>query len=485
MNVSKYVKEDAGVALALIEQSENLVDAPVDYFIAKSRRTQTETSDSERIGGTLARKYTVLAREGEQVIGLASMDNEGNVGLLIVGEGENTDKVASALLRALERRAEKREIPHIIVLSTSKSEDILQRRGFVAYDNSEDSNGESLMVKEIVSKDEFSLSPEKVKRLDLDSSKPVKVEGKTSALPAVLLGIACFFVILLVILSVANYQNYAAADALKKLLPFILIVGAIFIAAVVIFTLYVVRGKSLKKEILSMSVTNAMIASDIITTQSGRRKRNGRYEYAFCEVSFTYVFYDKNMKKRSDKFRYKYQNSAPYFYKGQELVVAYSEDKSYLLRKYTLATFGDSLLNTEKAISDAPLADEDIGRSELSGIKAEDYVPLEAQGKYALYPICVFLMWCVAIVATCILNYSFSKQSGKSFWDVSLPIALFAVVATVTLLGVAVFSAFPLLRAWINYKKLRQKKVRFAQGKLICQDSVYSSNNKNVFFCVY
>lgn len=485
MNVSKYVKEDEPSAIALIEESGNLLDTPSNFFAVKSGRSRTAMSDNERLAATLSRKYTVLAREDEQVVGLASMDNDGNIGLLIVDENGNKEKIASALLRALERRAEKRELEHLTALSTSESEDILLKRGFVSYDNNDSADGESFMVKEIVAKNKDGFSADKVQKLRLDSTKAVTVEGKSSIFPYVLLFIGCLFAILLIVLSIVNYRDTAPDEAVKKLLPFIIVAGGIFIASVVWFILYTVKKINFKKEILSMEITNGMIVSDISTLKSGRRRRNGRIEYAFHEVSFTYVYYDGDMKQHSEQFKHKYQNSAPYFYKGQEVVVAYSKEKSYLLKKFTLADSAESLLNTQKAISKSILTEEDIDSSPVTNINPNDYMPLQAQQKYVFFPLYIFLVWCVVAVAIVVFNYSVSKQTGKSIWDVSLPFALFAVFATVILWTVCIISALPLLRAHINYKKLRQKGVKFTQGKLICQDKTYGSSNKNTFLCVY
>ena len=268
MNVSKYVKEDEQSAIALIEESGNLLDTPSNFFALKSGRSRTAMSDNERLAATLSRKYTVLAREDEQVVGLASMDNDGNIGLLIVDENGNKDKIASALLRALERRAEKRELEHLTALSTSESEDILLKRGFVSYDNNDSADGESFMVKEIVAKNKDGFSADKVQKLRLDSTKAVTVEGKSSIFPYVLLFIGCLFAILLIVLSIVNYRDTAPDEAVKKLLPFIIVAGGIFIASVVWFILYTVKKINLKKEILSMEITNGMIVSDISTLKS-------------------------------------------------------------------------------------------------------------------------------------------------------------------------------------------------------------------------
>ena len=179
--------------------------------------------------------------------------------------------------------------------------------------------------------------PEDVVRLKLDPSKKIKVEGKTAFFPYMFLGLACFFAILLTILAVSSVKNSADGKLDSKYNMFIIIISIFFAAALATFIGYVVRGIKLKKEVLSMNVTNGLITS-LTSEENIVRDKDNHYRERVQSVTLniTYVFYDDEMQKRTGRFSHKFSGEAPEYREGQEVVVAYSNGKCYILKKYTI-----------------------------------------------------------------------------------------------------------------------------------------------------
>lgn len=284
----------------------------------------------------LSKAYTVIAEEDGELYGLASLDKSGNIGLLYVS-GENFKRTAKLLVRALERVANKKGVGQISVLPSEEAVKIFKECGYSKSTAAGKNIGEGgeLYYKTVVpEKPPIDFPPEKVKRFTLDARKPVKIEGKLSILPALFLGIACFFAILLTILGVAAKKGSPNVYGAENIPLFAVIIGIMFAAALALFSAYLIRGAKLKRQVLSMTVTNAVV-TEVITSTYWAYDRDGDSE-RYVRLTLHYLYYDENMQPRGGSFIHKYAHSAPDYYEGQEIVIACSGEFNYILCKYTI-----------------------------------------------------------------------------------------------------------------------------------------------------
>ncbi|MBD5101011.1 MAG: hypothetical protein HDT29_07200 [Clostridiales bacterium] len=340
MNMLRYKKENINEVVSLLKSCENLVDLPTNSFKDVAALLKDSIVDSEKMSKLLGKYYTILAWENEEIIGLASMNGEGEIGWLVVREGNNVEKTAKGLFRAVERGAVKRKIPTLYVWKLDESEKLLSKCGFEFEKLIGDEYGEMesyLMVKKLTieEKKKVELLPEDVKRFQLDPSKPIKVEGKAKFFPIFIFALACFFIALLIGITINNYNNSPDGKLDSKFTMFFIIFGTFFVVALAIFIAYIAKGIRLKKEVLTMNITNGLIIDEF--SHEHKVYDEDRIERTkYIEVSLTYVFYDEEMQKRTGKFNHKYESQTPKFYVGQEVVVAFSQGKCYILKKYTL-----------------------------------------------------------------------------------------------------------------------------------------------------
>ncbi|MDE7079013.1 MAG: hypothetical protein K2O95_02710 [Clostridia bacterium] len=337
MNTVRYKKEDIDQALMLLKDFENNVDIPSKSYSEIVALLDEALVDSEKLSKLLSKNYTVLAKEDDDVVGLASMDSEGNVGLLVARDGSDFTKTIKSLVRALERNATKKGLPCLQAWKLDSSQELLTKCGFVLEKLIDEEEGEQglFMIKKLKIEEKIDLSPDRVKQFTLNPNKPIKVEGKTSIFPIVFFTMACFFTALLIAISVSSYKNSPDGKLGSNFTMFFVIIGILFAVSLAILIAYIVRGKRLKKEVLSMQVTNGVI-TDVIRNERIEYDKDRRQRTKYTEITLIYIFYDDEMIKRTGKFYHKYNGKNSDFFPGQEIVVAFSSGKCYLLKKYTL-----------------------------------------------------------------------------------------------------------------------------------------------------
>ena len=329
MNTARYNKGDLKSAQALLESAENRVFAP-QYYLGKAE-----------LHTLLSKAYTVIAEEDGALYGLASMDKAGTLGLLYVS-GENFKRTAKLLIRALERLAGKKGVGKITVVPTEDAVKIFKECGYLKSTDAGKSleEGCEIYFKAIAEeKTPVDFPPEKVKRFTLDVRKPIKIEGKLSILPVLFLGVVCFFAILLTILGTAAKKGSPNVYGAENIPLFAVIIGIMFAAALALFIGYIVRGIKLKRQVLSMTVTNAVI-TEVFSETYWTYDRDGDSE-RHERLTMHYLYYDENMQPRSGSFTHKYSR-APDYYEGQEIVIACSGEFNYILCKYTILSVDEN-----------------------------------------------------------------------------------------------------------------------------------------------
>ncbi len=464
MNTARYNKGDLKSAQALLESAENRVFAP-QYYLGKAE-----------LHTLLSKAYTVIAEEDGALYGLASMDKSGNLGLLYVS-GENFKRTAKLLVRALERLAGKKGVAKISVVPSEDTVKIFKECGYLKADAGKNLEESNELYYKVIEKEKppVDFPPERVKRFTLDRRKPIKIEGKVSAFPAIFFGIACFFIILLTILGIAAKNGSANVYGAENIPMFAVVFGMLFAAALAIFIAYNVRGVRLKKQVLSMTVTNAVVTGVTSDTYWAHDSDGERERYV--RLFLYYSYYDEDMQLREGRFESKYKNRAPYFYEGQELVVACSGELNYILRKYTLLS-GDG--GTEEAEVNKSVPEKP---KRVSNPLA--YAPIAERRIYYIISAVVFGMLAVTVGAVCFFEYLAAVQTSGTFWNeikFALPFIAFAVV---TLGGIAAFYLALPLAARAKYKRILKTDAKFAAGRLLCADKTYRDGNKNAFYCEY
>lgn len=479
MKTLKLNKEDIEEAKLLLTGAENTVDLPTMFFKA-AEILSIDPVDSDKLIRAFAGHYTVIAKEDEVVCGLASMDKEGNIGMLYVSADEDYKKTSTALLRALERNALKKELQTLSALSTERSESVLKKFGFEIYDSQ--GGGESFMVKEIQDKSQAEFSSDSVKRFKLDPSKPISTEGELTGWPILFLIVTSFIAAVFFVISIVNLKNSDGGLANNYKIA-IAAVSILWLISLSFFIVYFVRKSKLKKEILSMGVTNAVIVSDVVCERMEYRNNNDSEDRKIYErCAFTYMYYDDDMKRHTVNFDRKYRTKAEFFYKGQELIVAYSKDKCYLLKKYSFV--GDqSLLDLPE---DKNLDTEDIADGlQAKEVPHKNLVPIAAQTRSYLYPISAYAVAAIIAVTVLSLNFIIAKQSGVSYGKTSYLIWVFMAIGVSIFAGVGTYFIIPPLKAVGKYKKICKGGAKYVKGKLKTNSKTYSSDNENSFYCVY
>lgn len=301
--------------------------------------TAAETSAAKKLNALLNRAYTVVAEQDGVIFGLASMDRQGNLGLMYV-DGNEYKKTVKLLIRALERLAVKKQVPDIFVAVQDSVRKIFKECGYLPPENAGKSAGEegqTPLCKSIIERAaSVEFLPENVRRITLDSRKPIVAEGTVHIFPLLLFGLSCFFAVILIFIGLAE-KSGGKVEGYENLPLFIIIVGVMFSAALCVLIADRIRLKSLKKKILAGWITNGVITEYFSETRrthrgSGDSREGSRY----VDVYLTYVFYDEAMNLHTAKFSHKYQGRAPFFCRGLEIVVAYRGGTSYILSRYTV-----------------------------------------------------------------------------------------------------------------------------------------------------
>ena len=355
MKTYKYKLSYADAAADFLRKVTNSVAAFTDEH-DKFNMLISRESDSQAIHKILGRAYTVLAKEGEEIVGMASMDKDGSLFLLSVPDGDRYDKVSRYLLGALEKIAEDNQIHTISVLPTQHSEKVLIKFAYLPFEGGsedEDAINGSLLVKYIESVDEKKMGDFSVKRYKLDPNKRISIEEYSATVPCSVLGIASLFVVVLIAYAVFHHFNSHGEELPRNFKIMAAMVSVIFAFAIVYFSLHIWYLKKLKQTLLTMDVTNAVITDlNSVTEVDIIRDNDGDYKHDMKKrVSLTYSFYDADMRLRHGSFSSVQKFSdfrffgAREFYKGQEILIVYNQEQSYILRK-------SKLLNTVSEESD-------------------------------------------------------------------------------------------------------------------------------------
>ena len=166
------------------------------------------------------------------------------------------------------------------------------------------------------------VDPSKCGFFKLDRRKPIAAEGYKSILPWVLMFISLFFWAVLAFIIYVNKDN--GADTSAQYTVFYAICGTFSGAALIIFVGYHTRNILVRKRILNADVTYATL-TEITVTKHTSRDKDGDLRTRE-EVLLIFQFYDRSGNIRTEKFK-KIYSSAPTFYEGQQIVVAFDESK--------------------------------------------------------------------------------------------------------------------------------------------------------------
>lgn len=469
MNIIRYKTEYLEQVISLLKDTPNGVHLPSDVFKKIGKQFENEPN-RESLDKLLKKAYTALAIENETLVGMAGMDKDGNIGIFAV----INSKAYKRLLDTLYRRADKTEIPHLFVQPFEDYTDIFTKHGYKQMNEGDDLN----LIKETAIKERLDLKPEDAKSIELDPHEAIIVEGKRSVLPFFFFGMNCFFMLILTVLSVTKYRN-AFAEHNKSYIT-IFAVLSMFVIALAIFIGYFVRQARLKQQVLSMRVTNGMITS--FTKLMTRDRYEGNFarqtgQAAYTLVFITYVYYDENMVKREGEFTHRYRFSGPYFYEGQQLVIAYSADKSYILNKYTIANAQDEL-DEKNNPSDVI---EAVSASKLSA-----YVPIKATKLYYGHAIGYLIGFVITLVFFLIMGIAIAHSTKRPMLNEILSELLFGMPFYDILGGFAVYSVAIPTTAKRKYRKLLENpNARCTQGKIVHADKTYKSDNKMRFYCEF
>ncbi len=500
MNTSKYSSEHIDGVLSLLKRENNLVELFSDIFFDIARVVAEEPTDKQKLHKLIAKTYSFLAFENDELVGFAGMDKEGSVGILVTAGGENSEKAAKSLMRALERRAAKKELASVFVLKTTNSEALLLDLGYKPFTMQEgDAPHPTMMAKEIAPKDKFTITPDKVRKIRLDPSKPIKVEEKIVVFPKVFLIVACFFVVLLTIITVAEYVKNGSIDS--KFYTFFIVVGVIFAAALALFIAYMMRGARVKREILEqMEVTNGIVTEVTVHTRYVRDSdgNSDRRE----DVGVYYVYYDGDVK-REGGFTRTYSHFNSQFFKGQEVIIAYDEDKSYLLTKYTIMDEMPAKLNASRTL---PVVEADEIEEDTEAVQStesakqektgktprarrindiSEYMPVKESKLFYLTALVLLSMCFVAIAVTIVALFvmsSYSDVSLSTLWD---GMRWFIVAVAVLPGGIGLVYLIIPLSARLKFKALLKTDFVAVKGELICSEMTYRGNESPSYACRY
>lgn len=481
----------------MLKRENNLVELFSDIFSDIARVVAEEPTDKQKLHKLIAKTYSFLAFENDELVGFASMDKEGGVGILVTASGEYSEKAAKSLMRALERRALKKELSSVFVLKTTNSEALLLDLGYKPFTMQEgDAPHPTMMVKEIAPKDKFTITQDKVRKIRLDPSKPIKVESKIVVFPKVFLAVACFFVVLLTIITVAEYVKNGNID--PKFYTFFIVVGVVFAAALALFIAYMMRGSRIKREILEqMEVTNGIV-TDVTVHTRYVRDSDGDSDRRY-DVGVYYVFYDGDTK-REEGFTRTYSHFNSQFFKGQEVIIAYSEDKSYLLTKYTIMDEMPAKLPAKQsayATESADTVESEESNESTESTKQEkttrarkiadisEYMPLQEHKMFYLTAFILLCTFVVAVVGILVTLVVLSANSDVSFGTLFGGVRWFLVAAAVMLGGIGLVYLIIPLSARLKFKALLKTDFVAVKGEIICSETTYRGNDSPSYECTY
>ena len=466
MKTERYDSEYLSRAVELLRAAQNAV-VPTAQFSALSELVD---GDAEKLNKLLRGAYTVVALENDEPIGLASLDKSGRIALVAIDGGAPFDKTAKTLLRALERRAVKKELPELSVSPTTVK-DVCVELGYAPTEADA-----SVFTKRAVDKSAVDLPPERVKRIELDPNAPIGIEGKSSVFPVVLFAVACFFVMLWTILFFTVGMNEPGGVDGKYFI-LLAVVCAIFVAALAIFITHFVKRAALHKEIRAMSVTNGIVTDVSANTYHVRRDKNDTERYT--NIAVWYIFYDADMRKHKAVYRHKYKGNGAYFYVGQELVVAYSDNTSYILNRYT-AVSRDAAEPTGETESD------ETAKPKKAAVKdPSELVPFGAVKWNMLFAIVLFAVVIIADGALLLFCGISAAEKSTPLWNELRFMLPFIIVVFVGFGGWASIYAVRSIKARSEYRAVLRNGATFVRGRLLCTEKTFDAKNKPKFYCEF
>nr|MDE5714520.1 hypothetical protein [Anaeroplasmataceae bacterium] len=479
-NTLKYELKYLDSVLKLLHSTKNLVNLPSDDFFELANLFSNEECDEKKIDRVLKKVYTILAIEDNILKGIAIMDKDGSVGVFCVAEDQTQSKTCRLLQNALERYAVKKELTLITLLPVEQACLLFKQFGYEPFDGADEVN-EFMLVKKL--KNPIQLDLNCVQRINLDFHKPILVEGKTSFFPWFLLMLGSFFAVLYFILFITRFGSVYYYEHQSNYMILGMIIGIFFTVSIVQFVMYCIQIKKLKKEVLSMHITNGIVishTSDSFWNLKGEHFYTKSYQSRVptkTKHHVKYMYYDDEMQPCEGNFTHKYMGRGQYFYEGQELIIAFNEKRSYILRKYTIINKTSS--------NDSPQTFKD-SEGNIKEHELSNYKPLYSAKMYFMYALSFFVMFMFALIIAFIFAYLLSKDLNVSFGNGFLhllPLFIFAVLV----LGIPslCFFIFPLYYLKKFKKLLFDKDTKIYQGKLIHGDGKLQSKNGLKFYCEY
>ncbi len=312
------------------------------------------------------------------------------------------------------------------------------------------------------------VAPSKCGFFKLDRRKPIAAEGYKSILPWVLMFISLFFWAVLAFIIYVNKDN--GADTSGQYTVFYAICGTFSGAALIIFVGYHTRNILVRKRILNADVTYATL-TEITVTKHTSRDKDGDLRTRE-EVLLIFQFYDRSGNIRTEKFK-KIYSSAPTFYEGQQIVVAFDESKCFILSKYTLL---DEEGNEAAVTADTP---NTLG---LNGCTVEidvsQYTPLGYDKRFFILSGIYFAF---SLVFAFMLTYFAITVKDAYVW----------VFASVSGAFFIMFLALSLSTAYVPFKTKRcfdsvtSIGATYTSGKLAYTSKVYGNGAEGKYYCFY
>ena len=466
MNTLRFKPEYSDQAIELLKNAPMGVYPSTEIFLEIGREFEGEPN-AEKLNKLFKKAYTVMAVEDGKLIGLAGMDKEGYIGIFAADDA----KARKLLLNALDRRASKTEIPQLFVQPTEENRAVFINQGFEPMNEGDD----FCLIKKTAFKERSGIKIEDVKEYSLDPKKAITVEGKHSVFPFFYFATNCFFMFLLITLSVTEHKDIVADT--NHLIVYV-VFTLLFLSSLTILIWYFIRRARLKKQVLSMRVTNGVITS--FATLLTRNRDDGHFATPinypeYTRVFITYEFYDENMQKRTEKYTHRYRFSGPYFYEGQKLVIACSQEKSYILHKYTI-------LNP----SEEEEEEIDLSKISVTSKRLVEFVPIKATKMYYGHALSYLCGLGVTFLLYVILSILEANSAARPIFKVLFENFLFWLPFFVIFLAFSLYTFSITMIEKRKYRKLlASPDVQCTVGKIVHRDKTFRSDNKMRFYCQF
>ena len=227
-----------------------------------------------------------------------------------------------------------------------------------------------------------------------------------------------------------------------------------------------------------MRVTNGVITS--FATLLTRNRDDGHFATPinfpeYTRVFITYEFYDENMVKRTEKYTHRYRFSGPYFYEGQKLIIACSEDKSYILHKYTI-------LNP----SEEEEEEIDLSKISVTSKRLVEFVPIKATKMYYGHALSYLCGLGVTFLLYVILSILEANSAARPIFKVLFENFLFWLPFFVIFMAFSLYTISITMIEKRKYRKLlASPDVQCTVGKIVHRDKTFKSDNKMRFYCQF